>query len=339
MEKGLIMTSQDLDDEIAKCTECKSNDIITDITRGESTCHNCGLVLNTSIISSAKEWRSYNSLEEKQRSRVGYPTSPLMPDNFSSSVGLGFSRDAKGNMISAERRWEFSRLANIDSRRNGEIRNLRVALRELQRITSHLGIGESVARTASVIYRKSLKVNLIRGRSIDCVMAASLYIACRKEGVPITLKDIQSRANATPKELSRCVRVLITNLKIRPKNSSPEAFVRRLADMLTMTMHTSQIGVSIVERAKKAGITVGKNPMSVAAAALYIAGVKTGERRTQQQLANAARTTPVTIRNRFKELMEVLGIEEIEIKRGAAAIPHYVSDPLFFMHKSNPEKT
>ena len=324
------MSSQKNDVSTLKCTECDSTDVITDVTRGESTCHNCGLVLNTSMISTGKDWRSYNSLEEKQRSRVGDPSNSLMPDGLSSSIGLGFSRDAKGNMISAERRWEFSRLANIDSRRNGEIRNLRIALRELQRITSHLGIGESVARTASIIYRKSLKASLIRGRSIDCVIAASLYIACRKEGIPITLKDIQSRANASPKELSRCVRVLISNLKIRPRNSSPDVFVRRLADMLSMTMHTCQIGVGIVNQAKQAGITVGKNPMSVAAAALYIAGVKTGERRTQQQLANAARTTPVTIRNRFKELMDVLGIEEIEIKRGAAAIPHYITDPLFF---------
>ncbi|MHA2365533.1 MAG: transcription initiation factor IIB [Candidatus Hodarchaeales archaeon] len=318
---------------LTQCSECNNTDIITDVVRGETICQNCGLVINASMVASGKEWRSYNSYEEKKRSRVGDPISPLMPDTRSSSIGLGFNRDAKGNMLPAERRWDFHRLANIDNRRNGEIRNLRIALRELQRITSHLGIGESIARTASIIYRKSLKANLIRGRSIDCVIAASLYIACRKEGIPITLKDIQSRANAAPKELSRCVRVLISHLKIRPKNSSPEAFVQRLADMLTMTMHTSRIGVKIVGQAKKAGIIQGKNPISVAAAALYIAGVKTGERRTQQQLANAARTTPVTIRNRFKELMNVLGMDEIEIKRGAAAIPQYISDPLFFIQQ------
>jgi transcription initiation factor TFIIB len=76
-------------------------------------------------------------------------------------------------------------------------------------------------------------------------------------------------------------------------------------------------------------LAVGKNPRSDAAAALYIAGVQTGERRTQAQMAGAARTTPVTIRNRFKELLDVLQID-LEIKRGAAAVPVYIEDRVAF---------
>lgn len=314
-----------------ECTECGCREVITDEARGEQICTSCGLVLSENMISCGKEWRSYNASEESDRSRVGAPTSPLDLDQGTFSSGLRQARDHGGTIIDSRRRFDFARLANLDRDRDGQIRNLRKAFRELQRLRSDLGLGSSVAQMASVIYRRSLKANLVWGRSIDSIIAASLYLACRKQGLPVALKDIQERANATPKELSRAVRTLLTELNIRPQNSSPESFVQKLADNLNMTMVTAQEAYGIVGRARDAGLTIGKNPMSVAAAALYIAGVRTGERRTQQQLATMAKTTPVTIRNRFKELIDVLGgFEDIEIKRGAGALPHYISDPLVF---------
>ena len=312
------------------CHECGSSNIIEDDGRGELTCADCGLVLESSRISFDKEWRSYNSDDESSRSRVGDPDSPLIADRFL-STGLNYNRDASGKLIDSQKRWEFFRLSNLDRRRNSEIRNLRLALRELQRLTSQLGLGESISHMSSTIYRKCLKANLIRGRSIDVVMASSLYIACRKEEVAVTLKDIQERANASPKELSRCIRVVITELNIKPQNASSNALLQKLGNTLSVTMVTQNEAMKIIDEAKTRGITVGKNPMSIAAAALYIAGVRTGERRTQQQLAIAARTTPVTIRNRFKELMDILGgFDDIHIKRGAAAIPVFIDDPILF---------
>jgi transcription initiation factor TFIIB len=317
------------------CFECNSTNVVVDEGRGELTCANCGLVLESSRISFDKEWRSYNSDDEQSRSRVGDPDTPLIADRFL-STGLNYNRDANGKLLDSHKRWDFFRLANLDRRRNSEIRNLRVALRELQRLTSQLGLGESISHMASVIYRKCLKANLIRGRSIDVVMASSLYIACRKDEVAITLKDIQERANASPKELSRCIRVIITVLNIRPQNSAPNALLQKLGTTLKVTMVTQNEAMKIITQAQDANITVGKNPMSIAAAALYIAGVRTGERRTQQQLAIAARTTPVTIRNRFKELMDILGgFEDIKIKRGAAAIPVFIEDPILFAQEKN----
>ncbi len=47
----------------------------------------------------------------------------------------------------------------------------------------------------------------------------------------------------------------------------------------------------------------------MSAAALYIAGVLLGERRTQREVAEVAGVTEVTIRNRYKEMAEELDIE------------------------------
>jgi len=49
--------------------------------------------------------------------------------------------------------------------------------------------------------------------------------------------------------------------------------------------------------------------MGVAAAALYIASVLEGEKRTQREVAEVAHVTEVTVRNRYKELVEKLNIK------------------------------
>ena len=127
------------------------------------------------------------------------------------------------------------------------------------------------------------------------------------------------------KELGRSVRVLIGELGIRANQTDPKAVVQRLGTGLDLSMLTQKKAVEIINQAIKRNVTIGKNPVSIAAAALYIACVQTGERRTQLQIAESANTTPVTIRNRFKELKKHLNLENLKVKRGAAAIPVYWS--------------
>jgi len=65
-----------------------------------------------------------------------------------------------------------------------------------------------------------------------------------------------------------------------------------------------------LKRAKVFELTSGKGPTGVAAAAIYIASVLVGEKRTQREIADLTGITEVTIRNRQKEIAEKLGIEE-----------------------------
>ena len=190
-------------------------------------------------------------------------------------------------------------------------------MKELQRIVSQLELPESVARTASLIYRRALRLDLVRGRSIDSMIAASVYLACRQSAIPLTLKDILvSTPNVSAKDLGRCVRITIRYMNLHIKSSDFTAYVHRLGESLRMNMQSRELAVKILDRAKSEGLTMGINPMSIAAAALYIAGVQLGERRTQLDMAEVAKTTPVTIRNRFKELTQILEMEPIRIKRG-----------------------
>ena len=295
-----------------KCPECSSVDIVNDVTKGTSICASCGLVLDI-VITRGPEWRAYNSRELAARARTGSPITPLRPEmGLRTQIG-NIRKDSGGSTLSYASQTKFRRLSKVDNRtRKSEIRNLRLALKELKRIKSHMELPEDVAEMGARIYRKALKKNLIRGRSIDCMVAASLYLACRKKRLPQTLKDIASVSYISTKDLGRCVRIILHKLDLKVSQSDYRALVYRLGVNLRVSMKVRRKAVEILNIARKHGATVGKNPMSLAAASIYIASIQTGERRTQQEIATVAKITPVTIRNRFKELIRIL---EEEAKR------------------------
>ncbi|OLS20491.1 MAG: Transcription initiation factor IIB [Candidatus Heimdallarchaeota archaeon LC_3] len=324
---SIILPDDTLDSDF--CAEC-TGELIFDNSRGEIICSNCGLVTESKMIDHGQEWRAYSSDEHNNRSRTGEPLDVLSDDiklrSTFSAINL-LTTDAKGNRLSTTKRFDFYRLSKLDNRsRQGEIRNLRIALRELSRITSQLELPNNASKTASSIYRKALRLDLIRGRSIDSMMAASVYIACRETAIPQTLKDIVvATPNLSIKDLARCVRTMIRFMKLKPQYSKYSLYIYRLGEKLQLSMDTRAYAVEIVEKAKNQGILMGKNPMSIAAASLYIAGIQLNERRTQLEFSEASKTTPVTIRNRFKELIEILDLSEIQkkIKRGPA---HFKAD-------------
>lgn len=60
-------------------------------------------------------------------------------------------------------------------------RNPVETLQTLERISDDLGIPEDLRETAAIIYRKAMKNNMVRGRSIETLLAASIYAACRDD--------------------------------------------------------------------------------------------------------------------------------------------------------------
>jgi transcription initiation factor TFIIB len=318
---------EEQDDSQKDCKVCGSTALINDTSHGERICTSCGAVQEI-ILSTGPEWRAFTKSEQNARERVGAPASNLKIDKgLRTQIGTGY-KDISGKSLSPSTIARMNRLRWLN-RRTGrsEARNLRDAIFELKRIASQLGISEDINETAAIYYRRALKAKLIRGRSIESMTASAIYIACRTHNVPKTLKDICTTGKVDRKELARCVRVYIVELGIKPTPIDPAQLVSRLGAELKITMHTQNRAIEILKTVREFRLDVGKNPMSIAAAVIYIAGIQTGERRTQQQVAEAAKTTPVTLRNRFKELVKALEIGQVTVKRGAAATPVYVRDP------------
>ncbi len=300
------------EEEEISCVECGSEELVLDPNRGEKICPQCGLVSADRLIDQGAEWRAFNNEERDRRSRVGSPVTMTVHDKGLSTI-IGYeNRDYFGNKLSASRRAQIYRLRKwqIRTRVHSSLdRNLAHAMSELDRLASQLSVPRNVKETAAVIYRKAIESRLVRGRSIEAMVAATVYAAARVRRVPRTLDEIAEETRINKKELGRCYRLLIRKLSLTIPLASPVDYLVRFGTELGLSGVCQRNAATILSSAKESGLTAGKDPTGLAAAAIYISGIVKAERRTQRAIAEVARVTEVTVRNRYKELVRELKIE------------------------------
>ncbi len=300
---------------IEVCPECGSRKLEMDYERAELICSECGYVVDEKFIDPGPEWRAFDHEQRIKRSRVGAPISYTIHDKGLSTIIDWRDKDGYGKDISPTTREQMYRLRKWQQRirvSNAIERNLAFALTELDRIASRLNLPKSIRETAAMYYRKAVEKGLIRGRSIESVAAASIYAACRQCKIPRMLDEIAEAAKINRKEIGRTFRFLARELGISFKPATPIDYVPRLASTLKLSGEVQAKAIEILKLAMQKELTSGRGPAGVSAAAIYIASVLLGEKRTQREVAEAAKVTEVTIRNRYKELAEKLNIE-IEI--------------------------
>jgi transcription initiation factor TFIIB len=148
-----------------------------------------------------------------------------------------------------------------------------------------------------------------RGISMEVLVAAALYTACRIRRIPRTLEEVAEKSHISKKQLGQWFRRLARKMKISIPLCKPIDFVLRFSNELKLSAKVTSRAIELLENAKDAGITTGKVPTGLAATALYIAGILEDERRTQQEISRVGQVTEVTVRNRYKEFVENLEIE------------------------------
>jgi len=298
--------------ESSICPECGSRNLINDRESGEVVCCGCGLVIAEFTVNMEPEWRAFNQTEREKRARVGMPPSLSIYDKGMSTMIGPIYRDAYGRNISQEKKFQLFRLRRwqrMSTVKDSEYRNLSLAMGELLMLTDRLHASRAVKEQAAFIYRRALKEGVIRGRSIAAVMAAALYVAYRVTRTPMTLSEIASNSSIDKKEIARCYRLLLKELNIKVPIQKAQFSVSKVASKVELGEETQRKAVEILGEADRLKITVGKDPMGLAASALYLACIMNGERRTQKVIAEAAGVTEVTIRNRYKELEKALNLE------------------------------
>ena len=297
-----------------KCPKCGSTNLIQDYDTGEEVCGKCGLVVSDEIIDSGPEWRAFTTAEKDSRPRVGMARSYALYDMGLTTSFKG-NRDAMGNRLDLETMNKMNKLKRYDTRSKMDDtwgRNLSIAMAELDRMATSLHIQQNVKERAALIYRKALKKDLIRGRSIDAFIAASVYAACRVMKVPRPLKTVSKASTRQHSEVSRTYRLLLKELNLKMPIDDPMKFIPSIASKLKIRRETEQAAIDVLMRARaKQGLS-GKDPRGIAAAALYMACLEKDDKRIQKDVAKAAGTTEVTLRNRLRGLESVLkGPEEM----------------------------
>lgn len=308
---GTETTEQQSTDNQARtensCPECDGK-VVAD--GQERVCQDCGLVVDNDNIDRGPEWRAFNQQEKNNRSRVGAPRTVMMHDDgLSTKVGWN-DTDAYGNSLSNEQRKKMSRLRTWNERirtKDAQERNLKQALGEIQRMGAALGIKKDIQKTASVIYRRALNEDLIPGRSIEGVATACLYAAARKHERPRSFDDVARVSRVEKKEITRTYRYINNELNLEIKPADPKKYVPRIIAELEaeVTEETKREANRLIDVMKDHGLHSGTSPVGLAAAAVYTAGILSGDTPTQAEVSDASDVTEVTIRQRFQEFCEV----------------------------------
>ncbi|TXT54767.1 MAG: Transcription initiation factor IIB [Candidatus Thorarchaeota archaeon] len=300
--------------ETVVCPECGSTSVVEDNTRGERACAECGLVLSDHRIDTGAEWRAFSAEESDSRSRVGAPMRYTVHDKGLSTVIDWRDRDTSGKKLSPNRRSQIYRLRKwqIRSRVHSSVdRNLAQAMSELERLASQLGITKPIREQAALLYRKAIQKKLVRGRSIEAMVAATLYAACRIRQKPRPLDEVADASRIDRKKLGQCYRLLLRSLKVRIPLSNPVDYISRFTSQLELSSSVQLRTIEILHRSRDIGLTIGRDPLGLAAAAIYVASIMLDERRTQREIAEVARVTEVTVRNRYKEIVKRLKIDSM----------------------------
>ncbi len=295
-----------------KCPECGGEELVFDHGMGETICGDCGLVIEDVDVDRGPEWRAFTKEEKESRSRVGVPTSYSIHDKGLSTTISNVSRDAHGRKLSSEKKLQMWRLRKwqIRSRAHSSIdRNLAQAMTELDRLSDKLSLPDSVKEKAALIYRKALDQGLVRGRSIAGIVAASLYAACRHTRTPRSLREVSEKALVSRKEVSRDYRLIIKELGLHMPISNPSKYLTKIAERADLSGEAQHYALEVLQQAGREHITAGKDPLGLAAAALYIGSLKTGNKITQKEIAAATGVTEVTVRNRYKNLGRLMNLE------------------------------
>lgn len=184
-----------------------------------------------------------------------------------------------------------------------------VAQAEIDRLSSLLTIPEKTRESSLEIYRKAWENDLIHGRSIEKILAASMYMACRKHNVPRTLDEIEKVTRVGRKDIIKACKLLANRLGMKLAPISPLEYVGRFCAKLNLTNCAVEKAREIVERALARDMTSGRGPTGIAASAIYIAAILCDTKKTQKEVAEATGVTEVTLRVRYKEMADKLGIK------------------------------
>ena len=288
----------DIKDISSLCPECNGKTIIIQ-EKGEIVCSQCGLVISErSLDTSHSGKRAFTKQEKEQRERTGSPISILLPD-----MGLSTVID-KASIKSPD----LKRAAKWNSRLTWDKRNMLIATTELKRISSNLNLPDHVKKSAIRLYIEAFKKKLLRGRSINGMVAACLYFACREKKIPRTLQEILDETSVDSKNVRRCYRTIIRELNLKAPSTNPTSLIPKYCAELKLDVEVEKSTINLIHAFTSKFSTSGKDPKGLCAGAIYLVCKKKDKRISQKDVAQIIGVTEVTLRSRYKDLVNKLNI-------------------------------
>jgi transcription initiation factor TFIIB len=293
------------------CPVCNGRNIIQDLETGEIVCHDCGYVQSTGSLNRGQDWRAYTLDDMRTMPRTGPPYKPTIPDGGLSS-SLFLSRDHYGRNLKPDVKEQFNRLRKWNRRSkitSSNQLNLAKAFGFLDQLSEELSVPRIVTETSAMVYRQVVRKGCVRGRTINSLVAASLYIGCRICEVSRSIAVIADASNIPKKEVARNYRYLHDLLDQDIPGVNMAKVISMLISQSGCSGDVERVALEVLRAASGLKITGGKCPRGLAAASVYIACRLLGEKKTQDSMASKAGVTAVTIRNRYKEIVNRLNLD------------------------------
>ena len=233
---------------IKQCPECGSVNLTYDSQLGEITCKDCGLVVEEKMVDSGVDLSGKFDKGDKK----GRGGAPLSIQKFDKGLITNVGEISDIYRLEPGQTRKFLRLKKWQERVSTSIeRNLRLAMAELRVIASYLNLPNVVRDEAARIYNFVLQRGLVRGRSMESVIAACLYIACRSYNIPRTLDEMSTASDVERKEIGRTYRFIVRKLGIKIKQSSPKDYISRFSSVLKLSSKTQNDALKILKRAEE----------------------------------------------------------------------------------------
>lgn len=307
--KESLLSEEGLDDasghDPRRCPNCGSFALYVDPIRGERVCDTCGFVVDEGLVDSGPEWTTF---EGDDRARGGPPPSVMVPDKgLGSMVGNGL-RDAKGNPIDARSVAALNRLRRVSqwTRYDRVERALAPGLAQLSSLASRLGLAPDFRERAAILLRKTIEAGLSRGRSMDAIVAAVVYLGAKQLGAPRGLHELSQATGVTVHRISLTGKIISRELGVFARASRAEDFVPRFASQLGLEPGVSERALTLVSRGNQVKDLEANSPVGIAAGALYLASEQLESPLTQAEVARLTGVSEVTIRKHYRVLKDAL---------------------------------
>jgi len=294
------------------CPECQSA-LIDDIHNGEKICSGCGLVAMEQMSDYGPESRVTNLEDKMKLARATGQTTYSQHDlGIRTEIAIG-TKDFSGKTINSEvanqmynlRKWQTRiRVASPRERRLANI------LSKIGETCQALSLSRNVIESASMIYRNFEGQFEAKGKSVACMSAATIYMACKQCDVVRSLDEICKATGSSKDEkmnvklTAKYYRMLVMELgsKTAPVVTL-DKYISKIANLAKLEVRVERLAAEIAEKTQDHNLADGKAPNGLAAAYLYIASTLLGQSILQRDVSSIAGITEVTIRNRCKEIL------------------------------------
>uniref|UniRef100_A0A914Y4N6 Transcription initiation factor IIB n=1 Tax=Panagrolaimus superbus TaxID=310955 RepID=A0A914Y4N6_9BILA len=269
--------------------------LVEDHRAGDIICPECGVVVGDRLVDVGTEWRSFsNERSGTDPSRVGAPENPILgTGDLSTSimVGFGASESSQG-------------LANAQRKNtNNTERQLNQALGIIRDMSERIHLTRPIQDSAAKVFKQILDSKALRGRSNEAQAAACLYFACRKEGVPRTFKEICAVSRVSKRDIGKCFKLILKTLETSIEQITSADFMSRFCGNLNLHVSVQAAATRIAKKAVELDLVAGRSPISIAAAAIYMASQASTEKRSAKEIGEIAGAAEQTVRQTYKLLL------------------------------------